>query len=307
MSERPARASRLRPRATCTSAARGRRWRRGSCARRAGGRVRPAHRGPRPSCASCRAPSARIEEDLRWLGPRLGRAPMRCRASGRGSTSRRSRRSLRGASSTRATARAPRSRRVASAPHAGEETVYPGLCRDRDPARADEAPARAPRARSRRRSWPSTTPWRARSRRISRATSATSSCAAATASSPTSSPSWSTTWRWASPTSFAAPTLLSSTPRQICAGANARRRAARATRTCRSSWRRTVRASRSGRPASPSARCASGDARAAIVGALAHGLGLAATNAPATALAIARAAVGMDAIAWRRTPWPFAL
>jgi len=30
--------------------------------------------------------------------------------------------------------------RVASAPHAGEETVYPGICRDRDPARSMKRP-----------------------------------------------------------------------------------------------------------------------------------------------------------------------
>jgi glutamyl-tRNA synthetase len=44
-----------------------------------------------------------------------------------------------------------------------------------------------------------------------------------------------------------------------------------------------------------------------IVGALAHGLGLAPTNAPAPALAIARAAASVDTILWRRTPWPVAL
>jgi glutamyl-tRNA synthetase len=40
-----------------------------------------------------------------------------------------------------------------------------------------------------------------------------------------------------------------------------------------------------------------------ILGELAFGLGLTATNAPTTARAVARAWSGRD-IAWRREPWP---
>jgi glutamyl-tRNA synthetase len=48
---------------------------------------------------------------------------------------------------------------------------------------------------------------------------------------------------------------------------------------------------------------ASGVAPERIIGRLAHGLGLAATDAPATARAVA-ATCGADPIAWRREPWP---
>ena len=48
---------------------------------------------------------------------------------------------------------------------------------------------------------------------------------------------------------------------------------------------------------------AAGVSAQAIVGELAHGLGLVPTNAPATAAQIARACTGRD-LSWRREPWP---
>jgi glutamyl-tRNA synthetase len=86
-----------------------------------------------------RGSEARIEEDLEWLGLDWDEGPYR--------------QSERGAHYERAVAdlaaqdlvypcdcsRAEIAR-VASAPHPGEETVYPGTCRDKDPARPMKRP-----------------------------------------------------------------------------------------------------------------------------------------------------------------------
>ena len=82
---------------------------------------------------------ARIEDDLRWLGLDWDGEPVR--------------QSERSAAYEEAIAALASQglvypcdcsraeiARAASAPHAGEETVYPGLCRDRDPARAMKRP-----------------------------------------------------------------------------------------------------------------------------------------------------------------------
>ena len=82
-----------------------------------------------------RGAEQRIEEDLRWLGLDWDEAPVR--QSERGDRYREAVALL--------TARGlvypcdcsrTEIARVASAPHAGEEVVYPGTCRDKDPSRA---------------------------------------------------------------------------------------------------------------------------------------------------------------------------
>ena len=131
---------------------------------------------------------------------------------------------------------------------------------------------------------------------------ATSSCAAATASLPTSSRSSSTTRPWASPTWCAARTSCESTPRQIwlarALGLAPPRHvhvpvvvAPDGTRLEKRTPRATV---RSLRDAGVSAR--------AVVGALAHGLGLWPNPTPASAIEVARAAAARE-IAWPRGRW----
>lgn len=196
--------------------------------------------------------------------------------------------------------------RVASAPHPGDETVYPGLCRDRDPTRPMKRP---PALRF----------------RVPDTTITCDDAVAGPIAQDLARDVGDFVLRrgdgvFAYQLAVVADDvamgitdvvrgadLLSSAPRQIAlarALGAAPPRFAHVPMVVTPEGARiekrtpgvTVRALReSGMPAQQ------------IVGALAHGLGLAATNAPATALAIARAAVGMDAIAWRRTPWPFAL
>ena len=148
-------------------------------------------------------------------------------------------------SPTRASARAPRSRRAAQAPHgpADEGPRYPGTCRGLSAAevarraalrRAGLAAARAGRRGRLRR--PRPRPAVVRRRRGRRATS--SSCAP-TASPPTSSRWWSTTPRWGSPT-WCAATTCSPRPRaSSCSTARSASRR-RASPTCRSWSARTA-------------------------------------------------------------------
>jgi len=196
--------------------------------------------------------------------------------------------------------------RVASAPHPGEEAVYPGLCRDRDPARPMKRP---PALRF----------------RVPDTTIAYDDAVAGPVAQDLAHDVGDFVLRrgdgvFAYQLAVVADDLatgitdvvrgadlLSSAPRQIALalalgaapprfahvpmvvtpeGARIEKRAPGV----------TVRALReSGMPAEQ------------IVGALAHGLGLAPTSAPATALAIARTAASVEMIRWRRTPWPVAL
>ncbi len=108
-------------------------------ARRDSGRCVAARRRPRSTAGRARLRGA-YRGGPPLARPRLGRgarAPERTRRTLRRGDGARSRR--RG-SSTRATARAPRSRVSPSAPHPGEESLYPGTCRDRDPARRMKRP-----------------------------------------------------------------------------------------------------------------------------------------------------------------------
>ncbi|HEY8039346.1 MAG TPA: tRNA glutamyl-Q(34) synthetase GluQRS [Polyangiaceae bacterium] len=82
---------------------------------------------------------ARIEDDLRWLGLDWDGGPIR--QSERATVYEEAIASLAAKGLVYACdcSRAEIAR-SASAPHAGEETVYPGLCRERDPARAMKRP-----------------------------------------------------------------------------------------------------------------------------------------------------------------------
>jgi len=82
---------------------------------------------------------ARIEQDLRWLGLDWDEAPVR--QSERTALYERALAALdaRGLVYRCDCSRAEIAR-AASAPHAGEESVYPGFCRDRDPSRAMKRP-----------------------------------------------------------------------------------------------------------------------------------------------------------------------
>jgi glutamyl-tRNA synthetase len=77
---------------------------------------------------------ARIEEDLRWLGLDWDGAPVRQSERAARHEAAIAALSAKGLVYPCDCSRAEIAR-VASAPHPGEETVYPGLCRDRDPAR----------------------------------------------------------------------------------------------------------------------------------------------------------------------------
>jgi glutamyl-tRNA synthetase len=81
----------------------------------------------------------RIEEDLRWLGLDWDEEPVRQSARGSLYEQAVARLSARGLVYPCDCSRAELSR-AASAPHEGEEALYPGFCRDRDPARPMKRP-----------------------------------------------------------------------------------------------------------------------------------------------------------------------
>jgi glutamyl-tRNA synthetase len=81
----------------------------------------------------------RIEEDLRWLGLDWDGEPMRQSARGAQYDAVLAKLAAAGLVYPCDCSRAEIAR-AASAPHAGEETVYPGTCRDRDPARTMKRP-----------------------------------------------------------------------------------------------------------------------------------------------------------------------
>jgi glutamyl-tRNA synthetase len=196
--------------------------------------------------------------------------------------------------------------RVASAPHPGEETVYPGLCRDRDPARAMK---RAPALRF----------------RVGDAVVAFDDAVAGRVEQDLArevgdfvlqrgdgvyayqlavvvddrAMGISDVVRGAD--------LLASTPRQI---ALARALGGEGPRFAHVPMVVTAEGSRiEKRTAGVTIRSLrdAGMSAARIVGALAHGLGLAATNAPATAGDIARSVEGVESVSWRRRAWALAL
>ena len=224
--------------------------------REAGGAARAARRGPRSAAGRRRAREARIEEDLRWLGldwdegadaaERARRAAYedaiaRLAASGLVYPCDCSRAEI---------------ARAASAPHAGEETVYPGTCRDARPGARDEARAGAARARAGRGRRLRRRRGRARGAEPRARRWATSSCGAATASSRTSSRWWSTTSATGSPTSCAARTSWRRRRGRFWLARALGRGAAALHARARWSSRRTGRGSRSGRAARRCGSCA---------------------------------------------------
>jgi len=273
-------------------------------ARRAGGRVRLRIEDiDRPRVVP--GSRERIEQDLLWLGLDWDDAPVlqseRTRLYERALAALTARGFVYPCDCSRAEIA-----RAASAPHPGDETVYPGLCRDRDPARPMKRP---PALRF----------------RVPDTTIAYDDAVAGPVAQDLAHDVGDFVLRrgdgvFAYQLAVVADDLatgitdvvrgadlLSSAPRQIALalalgaapprfahvpmvvtpeGARIEKRAPGV----------TVRALReSGMPAEQ------------IVGALAHGLGLAPTSAPATALAIARTAASVEMIRWRRTPWPVAL
>ncbi len=81
----------------------------------------------------------RIEEDLRWLGLEWDEEPVLQSARGDAYTQAIDALAARGLVYPCDCSRAELAR-AASAPHEGEEVVYPGLCRDRDPSRPMKRP-----------------------------------------------------------------------------------------------------------------------------------------------------------------------
>lgn len=81
-----------------------------------------------------RGSQARIEDDLRWLGFDWDEGPVLQSERGALYDEAIAKLAARGLVYPCDCSRAEIAR-VASAPHAGEETLYPGLCRERDPAR----------------------------------------------------------------------------------------------------------------------------------------------------------------------------
>jgi glutamyl-tRNA synthetase len=86
-----------------------------------------------------RGSEARIEADLRWLGLDWDEGPFRQSERGALYEDAIARLCARGLAYPCDCSRAEIAR-VASAPHGAEEVVYPGMCRDRDPARAMKRP-----------------------------------------------------------------------------------------------------------------------------------------------------------------------
>jgi len=273
-------------------------------ARRAGGRVRLRIEDiDRPRVVP--GSRERIEQDLLWLGLDWDDAPVlqseRTRLYERALAALTARGFVYPCDCSRAEIA-----RAASAPHPGDETVYPGLCRDRDPARPMKRP---PALRF----------------RVPDGVVAYDDAVAGRVSQDLQRDVGDFVLRrgdgvFAYQLAVVADDLamgvtdvvrgadlLSSAPRQIAlaiALGAAPPRFAHVPMVVTPEGARiekrtpgvTVRALReSGMPPEQ------------IVGALAHGLGLAPTTAPATALAIAGAAAEVDAIPWRRTSWPVAL
>ena len=81
----------------------------------------------------------RIEKDLRWLGLDWDEQPLEQSSRGTLYEQARATLSARGRGYPCDCSRAELAR-AASAPHGGEESVYPGFCRDRDPARPMKRP-----------------------------------------------------------------------------------------------------------------------------------------------------------------------
>jgi glutamyl-tRNA synthetase len=194
--------------------------------------------------------------------------------------------------------------RVASAPHAGEDVVYPGFCRDRDPARVMRRP---PALRA----------------RVPEEVVLYDDCVAGPVTQNLGREVGDFVLRRGDGV-FAyqlavvvddtamrishvvrGDDLVGSTPRQIwlarALGVDPPQYghvplvvASDGARLEKRTRRTTVRELREG-----------GVAAARIVGELAHGLGLMPTNAPTSPAQVARACAGVD-IAWRRRPWPVA-
>jgi glutamyl-tRNA synthetase len=248
---------------------------------------------------------ARIEEDLLWLGLDWDEVP--AMQSERSAVYERSVAALtaRGLVYPCDCSRAEIAR-VASAPHPGEETVYPGICRDRDPARAMKRP---PALRF----------------RVGDAVVAFDDAVAGRVVQELAREVGDFVLQrgdgvYAYQLAVVADDramavtdvvrgadLLSSAPRQIAlAGAlgGLAPRFAHVPMVVTGEGARiekrtpgiTIRSLREG--GVPATR---------IIGAFAHALGLAPTAAPATPADVARGLEGADAIRWRRTPWRFAL
>jgi len=247
----------------------------------------------------------RIEQDLLWLGLDWDEGPIL--QSGRSAIYERSVAALaaRGLVYPCDCSRAEIAR-VASAPHPGEETVYPGLCRDRDPDRPMKRP---PAIRL----------------RVADAAVAFDDGVAGRVEQNLARDVGDFVLRrgdgvFAYQLAVVADDLamgvtdvvrgadlLSSTPRQIALARALGQEPPRfahvpmvvtpeGARLEKRTPGMTIRALREQGVPAPR-----------ILGALAHGLGLAPTDGPATAADVARAARRFDAIPWRRAPWPLAL
>jgi glutamyl-tRNA synthetase len=196
--------------------------------------------------------------------------------------------------------------RVASAPHPGEETVYPGLCRDRDPARPMKRP---PALRFR---VPDTTityddavagPIAQDLARdvgdfVLRRGDGVFAYQLAVVADDVA---------MAITDVVRGADLLPSAPRQIALALALGAAPPRFTHVPMVVTPEGARIEKRTPGVTVRALRESGMPARQIVGALAHGLGLAPTSTPTTALAIARAMSALDAIPWRRTPWPVAL
>jgi glutamyl-tRNA synthetase len=247
----------------------------------------------------------RIEEDLQWLGLDWDEPPMlqseRTAAYEEALAALAARRLVYPCDCSRAEIA-----RVASAPHPGEEAVYPGTCRDRDPAR----PMKRPPA------------WRFR---VGAEVVSCDDAIAGHVEQDLAREVGDFVLRrgdgvfayqlavvvddlaMAVTDVVRGADLLSSAPRQIALaralGAAPPRFAHVPMVTTPDGARLekrtpgiTIRALRD-RGLSPER----------VVGALARGLGLAPTDAPASADVIAREAAALETIPWRRAPWPIAL
>ena len=273
-------------------------------ARRAGGRVLLRIEDldrPRVVAGS----RERIEEDLLWLGLDWDEVPVlqsdRAGAYERAVSALAARGLVYPCDCSRAEIA-----RVASAPHPGEETVYPGLCRDRDPSRTMK---RAPALRF----------------RVGDAVVVFDDAVAGRVQQDLGGEVGDFVLQrgdgvYAYQLAVVVDDLamgvtdvvrgadlLGSTPRQIALaralGGEAPRFAhvpmvvtADGARIEKRTAGVTIRSLRDG-----------GMSAARIVGALAHGLGLAATNAAATAGDIARGVEGGESLSWRRSAWALAL
>jgi glutamyl-tRNA synthetase len=243
----------------------------------------------------------RIEDDLRWLGLTWDEGPFFQSQRGLLYEEAVSRLAAAGLVYPCDCSRAEVAR-VASAPHAGEEVVYPGHCRDRDPARAmKRSPALRARVPSGSISYEDLVVGtvaqdleRAVGDFVLRRGDGVFSYQLATVVDDLAMRITHV---------VRGDDLLASTPRQIWL--------ARALGARPPSYAHVplVVASDGARleKRTPGSRVsdlrAAGIAATRVVGELAQGLGLAPTNAPASALEVADACAGRE-IVWRRTPWP---